>query len=227
VLDLGDRVGGQRQAQILEADDTQQLASASIAAHAAWQQRRSAALATAARPSLTTISVTNASKTAPPGGVAVAIEHSDADRVNRPNSRRFGSLVHAVLAAIDLHAADTVRTRAIATNQARLLAGTPDEVDAAVTAVQRALAHPLMQRAAAARVLRREVPIVHDTAEAMLEGIIDLAFCDGDAWMVVDYKTDPELRPEIRAPYEAQVRMYAAAITAATGLPCSAALLLV
>ncbi len=147
--------------------------------------------------------------------------------VNRPNSRRFGSLVHAVLAAIDLRAADAARIRAIATNQARLLAGTPDEVDAAVVAVQRALAHPLMQRAAAAHTLRREIPIVLDTAEVMLEGIIDLAFCDGDVWLVVDYKTDPELLPEIRAPYEAQVRTYAAAITAATGLPCSAALLLV
>jgi hypothetical protein len=45
--------------------------------------------------------------------------------------------------------------------------------------------------------------------------------------MVVDYKTDPELSEEVRPPYEAQVRTYAAAITASTGLPCSAALLLV
>jgi ATP-dependent exoDNAse (exonuclease V) beta subunit len=83
-----------------------------------------------------------------------------------------------------------------------------------------------MQRAAAAKILRREIPIVLDTPEQMLEGIIDLAFSDdATTWTVVDYKTDPELG-EARTPYEAQVRTYAAAITAATSLPTFPALLL-
>jgi len=132
-----------------------------------------------------------------------------------------------VLAAVDLRTADATHVRAIAVNQARLVGGSAEEIDAVVRAVRGALAHPVMQRAAAAQLVRREIPIVLDTPEHMLEGIIDLAFSDGVAWSVVDYKTDPNLPPEIRAPYEAQVRMYATAITAATGLPCSAALLLV
>ena len=147
--------------------------------------------------------------------------------MNRPNSRRFGSLVHAVLAAIDLHTTDVERIRAVASNQARLLGGSSEEIEAAVLAVRFALEHPLMQRAASARVMRREIPIVLDTPDNMLEGIIDLTFSDGTSWVVVDYKTDPVLPPEVRAPYEAQVRTYAAAITKATGQPCSAALLLV
>jgi ATP-dependent exoDNAse (exonuclease V) beta subunit len=177
-------------------------------------------------PSLNTSSVTNASKLAEPGGMPVAIERTPIDRINRPNGRRFGSLVHAVLAAIDL-GGDDAHVRAAAINQARLIDASPAEIEACVIAVRAALAHPLMQRAAAARVLRREIPIVHDTPDVMLEGIIDLTFSDGTEWMIVDYKTDPELPPEVRAPYEAQVRMYAAAITRATGLPASAALLLV
>jgi ATP-dependent helicase/nuclease subunit A len=229
VLDLGaDAIGGLRQSQILEADASNEVATASIDAHARWQERRARALLHAATPTLKTISVTNASKAAAPAAsIPVAIERTDADRVNRPNSRRFGSLVHAVLAAIDLRTTDRAHLRATAINQARLIGGSSHEVDAAVLAVAAALAHPLMQRAVAARDLRREIPIVLDTPDVMLEGIIDLTFCDGTAWFVVDYKTDPELAPATQAPYEAQVRMYAAAITAATGLPCSAALLLV
>ena len=228
VLGLGtDTVGGQRQTQILQADDSNELATASIEAHARWQERHARALATASTPSLKTISVTEGSKLALPGGMFVAIEQTSCDRVNRPNSRRFGSLVHAVLAAIELRAAGATHIRAAAANQARLIGGSSEEVDAAVLAVQAALAHPLMQRAAAARVLRREIPIVLDTPAVMYEGIIDLTFSDGDSWMVVDYKTDPYLSAEVRAPYEAQVRTYAAAITKATGLPCAGALLLV
>jgi ATP-dependent exoDNAse (exonuclease V) beta subunit len=63
----------------------------------------------------------------------------------------------------------------------------------------------------------------------MIEGIIDLAFAEpaGDArlWTVVDFKTDPELSRTGDA-YAAQVRMYAAAITAATGEPATGVLLL-
>jgi ATP-dependent exoDNAse (exonuclease V) beta subunit len=227
-LELGvEPVGGLRQSEILQADTTNERASASERAHDAWQDRRATALVNAMKPSLTTISVTNASKDAEPGGMYVAIEQTSIDRINRPNGRRFGSLVHAVLAAIDLARAEEDHVRAVAINQARLIDASSAEIDAAVIAVRAAVAHPLMQRAAASPQLRREIPIVLDTPDLMLEGIIDLTFSDGASWMVVDYKTDPELSEEVRPPYEAQVRTYAAAITAATGLPCSAALLLV
>ena len=223
-VDVG---GGLRQQQLLEADDSKERATASEQAHVRWQARRATSLLQAITPSLQTRSVTEASKLELLGGtLPVAIERTSIDRIARPNGRRFGSLVHAVLAAIELRG-DDAHLRAVAINQARLIDASSEEVDAAVLSVRAALTHPLMQRAAAATILRREIPIVLDTPELMLEGIIDLAFADADGWVVVDYKTDPELVPEVRAPYEAQVRTYATAITAATSLPASAALLLV
>ncbi|HLL21031.1 MAG TPA: 3'-5' exonuclease, partial [Kofleriaceae bacterium] len=221
--DLG---GGLRQQQILEADETKERATASEAAHVRWQARRATALLNAQVPSLTAKSVTDYAKLASPGYAPVAIERTSIDRLARPNGRRFGSLVHAVLAVVELRA-DDPQLHAAALNQARLIDASPEEVDAAVIAVRAALAHPVMQRAAAAAIVRREIPIVLDTPGLMLEGIIDLTFFDGVQWMVVDYKTDPELPLEVRAPYEAQVRTYAAAITAATQQPASATLLLV
>jgi ATP-dependent exoDNAse (exonuclease V) beta subunit len=228
VLRLGvDIGGGLRQQQILEADDSNERATASEQAHVRWLERRATSLLRAMTPSLETKSVTEASRLELLEGIQrVALESTSIDRVNRPNGRRFGSLVHAVLAAIDLRG-DDAHVRAVAVNQARLIDASASEVDAAVVAVRAAVVHPLMQRAAAAPILRREIPIVHDTPGLMLEGIIDLAFADDAGWVVVDYKTDPELAPEVRAPYEAQVRAYASAITAATSLPASAALLLV
>nr|MBA3501386.1 PD-(D/E)XK nuclease family protein [Deltaproteobacteria bacterium] len=228
VLKLGAEIGGGlRQQHLLEADKTMERAKASEQAHTRWQERRAASLLKAIVPSLETKSVTEASRLELlEGDQPVAIEQTSIDRVNRPNGRRFGSLVHAVLAAIDLRGDDD-HVRAVAVNQARLIDASPEEVAAAVVAIRAALAHPLMQRAAASPMLRREIPIVHDTPGLMLEGIIDLAFADADGWLVIDYKTDPELLPEVRAPYEAQVRAYAAAITAATQRPASAALLLI
>ena len=44
--------------------------------------------------------------------------------------------------------------------------------------------------------------------------------------MIVDFKTDQELT-DAKAAYEAQVRLYARAVSEATGLPAEGALLLV
>ena len=64
----------------------------------------------------------------------------------------------------------------------------------------------------------------------LAEGVIDLAFREenGDGaptWTVVDFKTDRELG-EHRPRYEAQVRLYADAVAAATGEPATGALLM-
>jgi ATP-dependent exoDNAse (exonuclease V) beta subunit len=121
----------------------------------------------------------------------------------------------------------------ITANHGRLVGAPPDEIAAAIAAVRAALGHPLMLRAAEAERhgrLRREVPVVLNTTEGMLEGIIDLAFAepgaDGETWTVVDFKTDAEL-DGLKFAYENQVRFYAAAIASATGRPASAALLIV
>ena len=92
------------------------------------------------------------------------------------------------------------------------------EVDAAVTAVTRALEHPLLLQARGAPECFRETPLVHRDAEGRLvEGIPDLVFrTDANApWTIVDFKTD--LRIDMsQDPYRRQVAHYIEALEAAT-----------
>ena len=50
----------------------------------------------------------------------------------------------------------------------------------------------------------------------LAEGVVDLAFREDGAWIVIDFKTDRELAAA-QTTYEAQVRLYARAVAAATG----------
>ena len=63
---------------------------------------------------------------------------------------------------------------------------------------------------------------------ALLEGVVDLCFREetsaGPCWVVVDFKTDVELVAEPHG-YDTQVRIYAEAISRATGEPARGALL--
>ncbi len=224
--------GGIRQRQILQADESNEVATAGETAHATWQARRAGALAAGSKPSLIIRSVTETAKTSAGGDNPITIEDTGVDRTGRPGGKRFGSLVHAVLAAVDLRG-DEAHVQSVATNQARLVGASRQELDAAVIAVWSALQHPLLVRAAAAgdhNMLRREIPVVLTTPEGVVEGIVDLAFAEpcaaGYEWMVVDFKTDLELGRS-RATYAAQVRLYASAIGASTGSQTSGALLIV
>ena len=64
----------------------------------------------------------------------------------RPAGRRFGTLVHAVLAAVPLDAASD-DVQALASVQARLLGAPAAEADAAAQLAGDVLGHPLVQRA--------------------------------------------------------------------------------
>jgi ATP-dependent helicase/nuclease subunit A len=167
---------------------------------------------------------------APPaaGLLAVRLETVAGKRAGRPRGKRFGTLVHAILAAVELRG-DADHVRRVGANQARLVGATPEERDAAIVAVRAALAHPLMLRAADAAdrgALRREVPVVVAAADGLIEGVVDLAFEEAGAWTVVDFKTDAEI--DHRRPiYEAQVRAYAHAIGVATQRAANPVLLIV
>jgi ATP-dependent helicase/nuclease subunit A len=228
VLDLDRSIGGGfRQRQILQADETGERATASMAVHARWQERRAAALVAGRTPSRVVQTITQAAKEANAGWDPVAIEDTGIDRAGRPRGKRFGVLVHAILAAVELDLPSPTTLRPIAAAQARLVGAPPDELEAAIQAVTAALAHPLLRRAATAPICRREVPVVLSTSEGMLEGIVDLAFAEADgSWTVVDYKTDAEL-DGLQVTYEMQVRLYATAIAHATGEPVRATLLIV
>jgi len=199
-------------------------AQATARTHQRWQEHRAAAVERGARPSVRIETATARSLVAP---TAEAVEAAAVDLRDfaRPRGKRFGTLVHAVLAEVDLRAGSDGIAR-VARAQARLVGATAEEVGASVRAVEAALAHPLLRRAASALECRREEPVVHRLEDGtLIEGVVDLAFREATGWTVVDFKTDA--RPDSHPRYAAQLRLYCAAITAATGLPARAALLAV
>jgi ATP-dependent exoDNAse (exonuclease V) beta subunit len=222
---------GLRQQRILEAD-AEGVAERGLREHLAWQAARAEALEAGARPWLRVEAVTALAREAAAGAgggtEAVSVLDVPLERAGRPRGRRFGTLVHALLAAVDLDAgADAVA--AAARQQGRLVGASAEEVEAAAVAVRAALAHPLLREAAAAARrggLRRETPVLLSLEDGRLaEGVVDLAFRASAAdageagepgWVVLDFKTDQELDPQ-RAVYEAQVRLYVGAVAAATG----------
>jgi hypothetical protein len=142
----------------------------------------------------------------------VELADTGSDRRTRPRGRRFGTLVHAVLAAVDLDAGDEA-VAAVARAEGRLVGASEEEVVAAADAAVRALAHPILRRAAeSARrgECRRETPVsLPGPGGVLIEGVIDLAF------------------RERLTRYETQVLLYVEAIQAATGEGATGVLLCV
>jgi ATP-dependent helicase/nuclease subunit A len=250
-LDRKEEVG-LRQQRILEADEEGVMADESIRDHEQWQQRRSDALEAGERPSIVVRSVTELAHTEAPertgdtvgplarrgdgdatevahdADVPVEVARVSVDRTGRPSGKRFGTLVHATLAVVDLDA-DNDRVHAAAVAEGRLLGSSTREIEAAVATARAALAHPLLRRAAAADQLRRETPVSFVREDGVLvEGIVDLAFRElagpTPHWTVVDFKTDRDIEPKL-SNYSVQLRLYAAAISRATAEPTEPILL--
>jgi ATP-dependent exoDNAse (exonuclease V) beta subunit len=232
VLKLGvEQNVGLRQQRLLEADAGGTRATQGQRDHAAWQAAREARLERGAQPTLRVATVTAlaAQQTGPPA-VTVGFEEVAVSRESRPHGPRFGTLVHALLAAADLDA-DAAALRAEAAHQGRIVGASEEEIAAAAVAAERALAHPVLRRAATAQAVRRETPVLLRRDDGVLaEGVVDLAFREqtreGPRWTVVDWKTDREVG-ERRGVYEAQVGLYAEAIGRATGEPAEGMLLVV
>src|SRR5439155_869015 len=96
-------------------------------------------------PSLGVVTVTERAAAAAALAGEVAVE-SVGTAGPRPHGKRFGTLVHAVLAAVELDA-DRAGVADAAALHGRLLGATAEEVEAAVDTAVRALAHPLLRRA--------------------------------------------------------------------------------
>jgi ATP-dependent exoDNAse (exonuclease V) beta subunit len=154
-------------------------------------------------------------------GIAVVqISRSESER---PAGARFGTLVHALMAALPLYADHDTITQ-YANLCARVLGASDNDAQAAADAAERALAHSLLRRAASAEErgeCRRETPVTlkGDSGE-LIEGVVDLAFAENGTWHVVDFKTDADLADE-QTVYEKQVALYASAIAKATGQVCN------
>ncbi len=231
---------GLRQQRLLEADQGGTRSEAGRHAHAAWQAERASVRARASTPLVRVVTATelatelataahaaDGAAVAPAlPSVAVAVE-SIAGAADRPRGKRFGSLVHAVLAVVDL-AAGRDAVAAAAAVEGRLLGASRAEVDAAAGTVVAALAHPRLRTAAIAEragACRRESAVALGLDDGTLvEGIVDVAYRDDDGWVVVDFKTDAELAHRLDE-YRAQLGVYATAIARATGAPTRAVLL--
>jgi ATP-dependent exoDNAse (exonuclease V) beta subunit len=219
-----------RQQRILEVDPDGTTGAASEESYARWKSGRDDALVEGSRPSISVQTVTAASHSAA-GDDKVQVEIVTRPDPERPSGRRFGALVHGILAAVDLNATSE-QIGVMARVHGRLVDATESEVEAAVHTVVGALAHPIMRRAAnvAASDLRRETPIFLRREDGtLIEGVVDLAFREEEAdfgWTVVDFKTDREFEL-CRAEYTAQVAYYARAIERATDSSANGILLVI
>jgi len=215
--------------QDLLVEDAEGRAAKSTRAHKQWIRQRQERLEQGARPTLdvrTPTELAHGAEGQVPIFSAIAVEQTEVAGTERPHGRRFGTLVHAVLADVALNA-DAGSVQRSTRLHGRLVGAPPEEVDAAAVAVQAALRHPILQRAARSPDCRREVPLtLHADEDRLVEGTADLAFLDPatDRWLVVDFKTDVEL-DAMRASYEVQVSWYVRALQAATGRPADGLLL--
>jgi ATP-dependent exoDNAse (exonuclease V) beta subunit len=232
VLDVEENVGV-RQQRILEADESGAEVARGEENYVQWKDACSAAITQASRPSITVQTVTAFAASAGLSAADLAriqIETVSRAGIERPGGRRFGALVHAVLATVDLDASPD-EIGEVAEANGRLIDATRGEIDAAVAAVCAALKHPLMQRAARAPALRRETPLQHQRGDGtLIEGVVDLAFQeanpDFNGWTVVDFKTDREIE-NAQNQYLAQVAAYVEAVRIATESPARGFLLVV
>ena len=190
-----------------------------------WKANRQLSIDAAAQPSIAVITATEWARRDPSpagtpsgdiGGVEVTIE-SALEGGPRPGGRRFGTLIHALLAEVPLPVAgDSIASLAAA--RGRVLGATSEEVVAAQRTVRHVLGHPVLvaaARAAGRGACYREMPVTwRVSTETLIEGNVDLTYIDGEEVVVVDFKTDRELDGNLDV-YRRQVQVYAAAVGSA------------
>jgi ATP-dependent helicase/nuclease subunit A len=152
----------------------------------------------------------------------------DVDALNDPEGEHgveWGTVIHALLQlAMTNPKADLFRAA-----EAQLAENGLDEsmAEAAVDTVQRVRSSRLWKRAQKSELYFTEVPFQvswedkgrdPDAGPLVLRGVVDLAFKEGGAWVIVDYKTDSG-RGKRAEKYERQVRLYADAWAKCTEEP--------
>lgn len=222
-LQLEAEVGsGIRRPELITKDASPEVISAGLAAYESWRGLRQAAIEAGSRPSVRVHPATAWAARSDLGlSIAdlpdVEVVEVDLPR-DRPSGARFGSLVHSVLSVAPLDA-DGEAIRRTAEIHGRILGAPAHEVDAVLSVVASILEHPIMDRvrsAVAAGTLKRELPVTlcTETGE-LVEGVIDLAFDEGERTVLVDFKTDSDVRPNLSR-YRRQLQLYSAAVEGAT-----------
>ncbi len=227
-LDKEDEAG-LRQQKILAPDDGSRRGEQGQARYDAWLAAQDTVRGAASAPQVRVATPTERKDSmAERPGVEVAVVRTDTPREGRPHGKRYGVLVHALLAEAPLDGSHAAVLPALARAHGRSLGATAAEIAFAARAVSAALEHEVLRRAGASTDARREVGVtLRDPAGVLIEGVVDLAFREADGSVtVVDFKTDVDEQPRL-ASYRAQVTLYAEAIALATGAPARGLLLLV
>ena len=242
---------GLRRDDLISKDASPLDVAADRARYDEWQEHRAAVQAQGSLPSMVVTTPTQSKDTAGLrawglGGLdraslptpdprlpvpEVAIEDASV-RSPRPSGKRFGTLVHALLASVSLSATAS-EVAELSALHAKLLGATDEEQTAARVMVVNVLKHPRLDDAraaqAAGRRVWREAPVSLRIDEGsgtpeMVDGQIDLAYETEQGWMVIDFKTDLEIATAQDA-YVRQVSIYLDAVTRATGKPATGLIL--
>lgn len=183
-----------------------------------WSELRKERNRIASEPSARILQVTNSDAAIDTEPVPVEIIRVGSSTVV---TRAFGKLVHAILQRSSWNASRE-QLLAIAQIQSRLPGQGAPDLDAAVAVVEAALAHPVLRAAAQAQPCHREYPVAMRLPNnRLVEGVVDLAYFDGEIWTVIDFKTGSANQSR----YRHQVSLYATALSRATGQPARAFLL--
>ncbi len=181
---------GVRREKILSADDPAGVDEGNVR-YQEWRSEQRDAREDGSLPEVELTVVTQAEEPPPEFEARITVEKLE-KKPGRPSGIRFGTLVHTVLRDVGF-GADGARLRALAELHGRVLDAGDDEVAAAAECVANALAHPVMERAAAAERCHRQAAFVlRFDRDRIVEGTIDLLFADADGWVVVDFKTDAD-----------------------------------
>jgi ATP-dependent helicase/nuclease subunit A len=204
-----------------------------------WREQRAAVRARGIVPSISVATATELAEKSPGKADQITIEDAGFG-VIRPSGKRFGTLVHAVLATLPL-SATADEAQELAALHAKLFAAPDDERDAAAGIAIKLLTHPRFESAraakAAGRRVWREAPVSlrvdpstslgagdPSASTVLVDGQVDLAYETDDGWVVVDFKTDIEIA-SAQDTYKQQVALYVEAVRRATGQPATGVLL--
>jgi ATP-dependent exoDNAse (exonuclease V) beta subunit len=227
-----DDARGLRREELISKSATSEQVAADRAKYDRWREGRAATQAAGSAVSLRVATATEAAEKTTVDAGAITIEDAGFG-VMRPSGKRFGTLVHALLATLPLDA-DRADVDELAAMHAKLFGATDEERDGAADLAVKLLQHPRLAEAraseAAGRRVWREAPVTlrlndgkSDTAE-IVDGQVDLAYETEQGWIVVDFKTDIEM-VNAQDAYKQQVALYCEAVTRATGQPAKGVLL--
>ncbi|HJU42378.1 MAG TPA: UvrD-helicase domain-containing protein [Vicinamibacterales bacterium] len=200
-----------------------------------WRERLKATQQTGRTASMQIATATEITKDAGPVQPAANVLVEDAAQLAapRPSGKRFGTLVHALLATLPLDAEPSAAAD-LAALYAKLFAAPDAERDAAAaigaTLVKHARWRAAKAAADAGRRVWREAPVSLRVQQepgapiTIVDGQVDLAYETDAGWVVVDFKTDIEIVSAQDA-YKQQVALYAEAVAKATGRPAQGVLL--